>query len=813
MVSILGCFHQPYDWKLLALAALICAIACFATVTLLSRAQATEAPQKFIWLSGAAAVFGSGVWALHFIAMMAYMPGFRVGYDLFSTGSSIVIAMLGAAAAFLVWERLGRKAAGIAVGGTLLAAAIAGMHYDGVLAMHVSALIHFNAVRVTTSILFTTAMASVFLHSAADLGSIGRRMEASCYLGITVLGLHFIGMSALTVAPGLGDTRGEIISSEMLAVAVGSISIAIILCGMVGALTDRRLTDQAEREAERLKQLADASFEGIVIHCGGVIRDCNKTFAHMVGRSIDELIGHPAMDFVTKKDLPRLQERMAEHQNGGRIEFDFDVPGARSRPVEVLSRPIEFRGQKGFVSAVRDLSERRRAEQKIRHLAHHDSLTGLCNRAALNDRLNQMIALAARAGEQLAVLYLDLDRFKPVNDLLGHEAGDRLLVDVAQRLKKSVRASDIVARMGGDEFVIVQAVGAELERAPASAARVISMLSEPFTIGGDEAVVSASVGIALFPANGRTAEELLRNADKAMYHAKETARGTSCVFSVEIEDRLHQKRLMEHDLRHAIERKQLEVHYQPIFAGQTSGIVGVEALVRWRHPVRGMISPADFIPIAEESGLICELGAWVLETACKEATAWPAHVRVAVNVSPAQFTRDDFAESVECVLDRTGLNPGRLELEVTESLLIGDTSTVLPTLNRLRDHGIHLSLDDFGTGYSSLNYLHSFPFEKIKIDRSFISRLGQTDDAENIIGAIIAMARSLNMTVTAEGVETQDQLAALKLRRCDQIQGFLLGRPMAKSDIEKLFAEAPHARVVDVVRSRTSIRRRESVAA
>jgi diguanylate cyclase (GGDEF)-like protein/PAS domain S-box-containing protein len=625
---------------------------------------------------------------------------------------------------------------------------------------------------------------------ASELTRVRRKAEVAAYIGLAVLGVHFVGMSALTVTPGtLLVFNGAVIGSDSLAVAVGSLSVAIIIAGMVAVLTDQRLSIQSQREAVRLRQLADASFEGIIIHCDGVVTDANETFAKMVGCGVKELIGRHAVDFVAKKDWQRLAASMGSGGLGGRIEFELRSLDGQCLPVEALSRAIDFKGRAGYVSAIRDLSERRRSEEIIRHLAHHDALTGLCNRLLLNDRLANMIALAGRDGKKVAVLYLDLDRFKPVNDLLGHECGDTLLAEVAARLRGMCRSSDTIARVGGDEFVIVQTLGKTPDMAEASAARIIAELAKPFLIGGEEVLIGASIGIALYPSDGQSAAELLRNADKAMYRAKSEARGTFRCFAAGLDFHIHRMRVMEQELRRAIGRNEMEVYYQPIFDGKKK-IVGHEALLRWNHPTRGMVSPGEFIPVAEEAGLIRELGNWVLETACAAAMTWPAHWRIAVNVSAKQFLDADYLQTVLDILARTGLPANRLELEVTESLLIGDTTRVLPILIALKQHGVHISLDDFGTGFSSLNYLQRFPFEKIKIDRSFIASLGQSEESEKIVRAIIALGHSLNMTVTAEGVETHSQFGTLGDLKCDQIQGFLLGRPMPKAAVDQLLEAA-----------------------
>lgn len=464
----------------------------------------------------------------------------------------------------------------------------------------------------------------------------------------------------------------------------------------------------------------------------------------------------------------------------------YDRVRPNGRVLEVRTTPLPG-GE--AVRTYTDITERKRAEQRVEFLAHHDGLTGLANRVLLDDRLAQALAYARRGDKQVAVLALDLDRFKSVNDSFGHAAGDCILIQVAERLRQTVRSDDTIARIGGDEFVIVQAESEQPRGAVEAAQRVIEALSRPFEFAGNAVHVGTSVGIAIHPADADAAAPLLQFADLALYRAKADGPGVFRLFEQEMDHRLRERRELERDLRQAVADNQLTLLFQPQLACLTGEVAGFEALLRWQHPLRGEISPSIFIPMAEETKLINEIGAWTLERACAVATTWPSDVRVAVNVSAAQFHGGGLPRQVAEVLNRTGLLATQLELEVTETLLIDDPDQAREALRELKAMGVHIALDDFGTGYSSLSYLHRFPFDRVKIDKSFVQALDDDPGARSIVQAMLAMARSLNVDVTAEGIETAGQLDILQQQRCPQVQGFLLGQPMPLDEISQYLAD------------------------
>jgi diguanylate cyclase (GGDEF)-like protein len=438
-----------------------------------------------------------------------------------------------------------------------------------------------------------------------------------------------------------------------------------------------------------------------------------------------------------------------------------------------------------WVATYEDVTERRQAEAQIMHMARHDALTNLPNRVLFRDRMQQ----ALDQGEHLAVLFLDLDRFKSVNDSLGHSVGDALLCAVTERLQRVVRGVDTVARLGGDEFAIVQ-MDARPTDATELAGKIIEALSETFDVLGHQVNIGTSVGIALAPADGREPDQLLRNADMALYRAKAEGRSTYCFFQPEMDAQMQERRRLELDLRKALVADQFELYYQPLINLATEQVIGFEALLRWNHPERGVVTPDKFIPVAEDIGLIGPLGDWVLKQACHDATRWPVKLSVAVNLSAAQFRNPMLALSVVSALAHSGLPATRLELEITETVLLQDDQSVLNALHDIRQLGVRICMDDFGTGYSSLSYLRSFPFDKIKIDRSFINELGKEEsDCVAIIRAVTRLGASLGMTTTAEGVETQEQLDILKAEGCTQAQGYLFSPPRPVSEVPAMLRD------------------------
>ena len=530
---------------------------------------------------------------------------------------------------------------------------------------------------------------------------------------------------------------------------------------------------------------------------------CNRAGAVLFGAtSPAEVLDRPVFDLVHPDLHSKLRERMERLALGdGTLapsRYLLRRLDGSTLEVEATGAAMSFQGRDVIQTVMRDVTERRRYEARIEHLATHDALTGLPNRTLLVDRLQQALPHARRGGQRLAVAMLDLDHFKYVNDSFGHSFGDRLLKAIAQRLAAALRDGDTVARIGGDEFIVVLTDLPRRDDALAALERLRSCFAAPFAIDERETHASVSIGLSVFPDDESATEDieaLLSNADVAMYQAKERGRNTFQFYTREMGVRAVRRVETEAALRRAIERGEFILHFQPQVDLRDGRIVGAEALVRWNDPARGMVAPAEFIPVAEETGLIVPVGEWVLAEACRAAAAWATEgfgaLRVSVNVSARQFRSADLARTIRQVLQRTGLEPAGLELELTESLIMENAAAFISTLRELRDIGIGLSIDDFGTGYSSLSYLKQFPVDKLKIDQSFVHDIpGDPDDAA-IAQAVINLGHSLGLKVIAEGVETRAQLDFLRGRGCDEVQGYFLGRPVPDAVFVELLRRSP----------------------
>lgn len=504
------------------------------------------------------------------------------------------------------------------------------------------------------------------------------------------------------------------------------------------------------------------------------------------GCSLERLIEHRRDVGLFQGDIGEYVAKILADVASGKIH-SYLGETRDGRVIHIVNQPMP---DGGWVVTHEDITERSRAERTIAYMAHHDGLTDLANRAKFCEKIEYELSQSRRSGKSFALLTLDLDGFKNVNDLLGHPVGDDLLRAVAARLRSHTAASDTVARLGGDEFAIIQMIRGDA-RSGVSALmnRLIAAVGEPFEIRGQRVTIGVSAGAALGPRDGDTLDRLMANSDLALYQAKNSGRNTFRFFEPEMDSEARSRHTFEAELRHAIARNQLEVHYQTIFDAQTRSVCGAEALVRWRHPVHGMIAPDKFIPIAERSGFISEIGEWVLRTACLEATKWPEHLRVAVNLSPIQFQDGELVAVVERCLAETGLAPHRLEIEVTESVVLHATPRNLEQLKAIKALGASVALDDFGTGFSSLSYLRSFPFDVIKIDRSFVADISTRDDCASIIGAVIGLGKSLGLRTVAEGVENAEQYSLLRDAGCSHVQGYMFSKPCAADAVD--FSRSP----------------------
>ena len=813
MFRILTCLTAEHDWRLVLLAGLVCFVASIVAVTIFHRAVASQARTRLIWIAIAGAAIGYGIWATHFIAMLAYEPGVSTGYGIALTALSLAAAMI------LTSSGLGFAASDpgrwrAPAGGMIVGAGIASMHYLGMWALEVPGQVSWSLDLVLASIALGMFFGYAALTIATRYNDRAGTFAAALLLTLAIVSHHFTAMGAVQIVPDPTRATGTLsLSPTFLALLIAGVALSVLGMSFIGVLADRRLANRTRKFEEIISQLSAARHEveesqrelqeqklrlDTAINNMGEglcmfdaekrLVVCNDRYAKMYRLSPELLkAGTPHHEIIEHRIANGILNGETSDSAAKRLISTLNAlpPDATTSRVDELAdgRLICVTRQPmpggGWVATHVDVTEQRRSEAKIIHMAQHDALTELPNRVRLRVRMDHALAITREGGSGLAVLMLDLDRFKEVNDTLGHPTGDKLLQAVAARLLECVRETALIARLGGDEFAVIDYVTNPVVEATALAEKISHALCEPFDLGDHQVTIGTSIGIAIAPRDGTNPDEIMKSADLALYSAKSGGRGSFRFFEPELDQLMRARRNLERDMREALAKGEFDLHYQPIINAASGEPSGFEALLRWHHPQRGLIMPAEFIPLAEETGLIMPLGEWVLRAACAEAARWPADLKIAINLSPAQFRSKELVSIIVGALANSGIAPQRLELEVTETVTMDDSEAVFAALDQLHKLGVRIALDDFGTGYSSLSLLQKFPFDKIKIDRSFVSALSDAKEESRLIArAVVRFAVSLGRTTTAEGVETKEQLEILHAEACTEMQGYYLGRPM-----------------------------------
>ena len=773
MQSILTCVVQAHNVQLITLAGFVCIVGIYASFAVAAQAGRSEGAARRNWAGISIVAAGCTAWATHMIALLAFEPGMAAGFEPILTALSLLVAIvgIGLGMALVVGRRhrSRRFAAGV-----ILGFGITALHYIGQASYRVTGHVAWDMSLVAGSGVIGLGLFGLALMFAGERSRHLRQLGAPLLL-VAIVVLHVGGMAAvvLTYDPTVA-LPASAVAPATIAPIISGVSFGLLILAFVGLRLTMHARAQARQEQRRLLDLANIALEGLAVCDGDVIATANSSLERLSGLTQAELTGRSLSTLLpglALADLPEQEER----------DTELTAADGQTLPVRVLRKEVSLGRRPQTVVAIRDQRERLRTEARIRRLAFTDALTGIPNRARLGDVLAHHAAVLRENGRGFSVLMLDLDRFKFVNDVFGHAMGDALLRKVAERLRSVLSADDVAGRLGGDEFAVL-APGLEDGGPQRLAACIVEAMDRPFLLDGQLVHVGASVGVALAPRDGTDPDQLLRNADLALYQAKAEGKARFRVFDAALAERVEARRFLETELRCAVRAGEFELHYQPLVDAHSGEVTAAEALIRWRHPRRGLVSPADFIPLAEETGLIMPLGAWVLHTACSEAMRWPAAIKVAVNLSPVQFRDDRLPETIEDILRATGLPAHRLELEITEGVMLDDEERTLMMLSRLKSAGVGLSMDDFGTGYSSLSYLRRFPFDKIKVDRSFVRQLPADPESAAIVRAIITMGSCLGMATTVEGVETAEQYAFVASEQCSQVQGYHVSRPLPSAD-------------------------------
>ncbi|WP_171015771.1 EAL domain-containing protein [Devosia sp. FKR38] len=799
MFRIFDFFLQQHDYRFVVIAALICLVSAYACVNLLRHANRVQGRMQWTWIGVAALAVGLGIWATHFVGMLAFRPGFSLSYDWAITGASLLIAIVLGGLGIAMAAR-GRSGTDHFLGGAVVGIAISAMHYTGI-----AALIMGGAIGWNTSLIAISILAGMLLGGLAFVAAMRRRLLlAALVLTLAICGMHFTAMQAADFSACYPLSADSPFTNELLSLAVAGIALLVLGAAIGSIMLDK--ADHRRTQREKARQLADAKrfkdvstllelatthmLQGLCLFSAdGRLQYYNERAAALVG------------DLLPKGDKRNLQfQHLALALYGGEATMSSEERAEQHLRIDALidsihkgealdylrtmhdGRIIRFMHNPtvdgGWVTTIDDVTSEQRSQAAVAHLAFHDSLTNILNRAAFNEQLDQVLKTAEETDLNFAVLAIDLDRFKEINDTHGHVVGDEVLKALAKRLSATIRDGEIIARLGGDEFAALKTF-TNVDSLRDFVARVEAALFSTVEAGGVSIAGAASIGVAIYPDDGNERSRLLNNADLAMYRAKSEFDRHVCYYEADMDEHARARRAMAKDLWTALAENQFHLVYQVQKSVETDAITGYEVLLRWNRPGFGPVGPADFIPVAEECGAISAIGTWVLRKACMDAASWPEKHRIAVNISGVQVSQIELIDTVRDTLMLTGLAPSRLELEVTETAIIADKARALHVLRQIKAMGVAIAIDDFGTGYSSLDTLRSFPFDKIKIDRSFMNEVDLNDQSKAIVRAILALGRSLSIPVLAEGVETSAQLDVLRAEGCSEAQGYLLGRPGA----------------------------------
>ncbi|MFF2019332.1 EAL domain-containing protein [Paenibacillus sp. NPDC058177] len=802
--------HSSHDYMLVTISYLIAVAASFNVLDLAEGINNTKGRRRWLWHFFGSIVMGMGIWSMHFVGMMSMTLPFPVYYDLSVVLLSVAVGVVASFVALLILGRKKLSMGQLLGGASLFAFGISAMHYIGMYAMQVN--ISYNIGYVALSILvafvasITALWLSLYFVQQGRRSSFIKKFGSALIMGAAIAGMHYTGMLAAHFETEASADRmlsplSQILDQTKLGYIIAAGTLFTLGLSLIGLYISRLFSKQALEKQENEKwyrSLYEHNQDGIVsIDLHRKIIGINPAAARITGVREKEFRHRPASSLLTlvvEEEQERIRELFLRTIDGEAVRYETVLRhGSHDRiHVSVVLAPVIVDEQVvGSYIILRDITEEKRAEEKHLYLAFHDELTGLPNRRKFNQTISEMIEVRSQDQKPFAVMVMDIDRFKIINDSLGHIYGDLFLQEVSSRILRIVNSDQaMLARMGGDEFAVLFYPDTDVENSAVLADKIIQEIGQPYYLKDNEFYVTASIGIALFPEHGQDAVQLLKNADTAMYEVKKNGKNGHQFYSVELYAVLQERMELEADLRKALERKELVLYYQPQIRTGDINMVGVEALVRWNHPVRGLLSPDVFISLAEETGLIMELGNQVLYEACRQMHEWHQAggpvVPVAVNLSSQQFHQPNLVEQIKQILSETGLSPQYLELEITESMMM-DAKLSFDILNQLTEHGIRISLDDFGTGYSSFSYLKMFPIHKVKIDRSFIQDLAVNSNDKAIVSTIITMAKQLNMDVIAEGIETRAQLDILAEQDCNEVQGYFYSRPLSAIDVEQQF--------------------------